>query len=386
MGDREAAIRAETVHRDDSGRAYLWFNLDLQFTDRELAGFLLRNTHTEKLRIDFHGLGDGNWRALLDAIRMRQNLKIFEIIELDDMGGGRPEQTSAAGTNQFVLAASQNGTIEFVTIATVALTGEAISRLLDRTDLNHFCLCGINLEEPDRDIPQLTDALKQNRTITRLSLQDLPERYLVECLDALVASNSILEELEVLPENGRSIAVSTSLERFLQSTPTLRRLRFSDDEDLNEIFFDRHSFQPISEAILHAANITSLQFSCCTFEDEASASALKRVLLKPGLQKINIAYCELVPGTNLKLLAREASRMIQPSLRSLEVNFSQLERQFLGTEALSSLLCAVEKSDLQYLDIGIIDRMEQCNLLTGCIRKMANLRHLKVRFNEEEHA
>jgi len=117
-----------------------------------------------------------------------------------------------------------------------------------------------------------------------------------------------IEELTLLPDNGRSIEFSTSLKRFVRTNPNLRKLRFGDegDEEYNDTVFDLQSFQPIAEALVGAVNVTEIQFRRCNFEDIDSVCALKCLLAKSGLQKFTLDECTLVQ-TEKNIDSRPAS-------------------------------------------------------------------------------
>lgn len=352
--------------------------LELQFndslpTDRELAGVLLRNHDADVLSIGVNGRGDSDWEELLNGIRAHKKLKIVSISDI----GSQP--TSVTGMNRFLLAMSENQSIEEVQLFAMRSSGAGIASIVERgRNVKILKLEDVSLEQPDRDIIQLSEALKRNRTITCLGLENFSQILVAKCLSALVDASWNLEELHLLPKGQRwSFESSTCLNRFLLSTPTLRRLRFGSDVFHGPTLFDGQSFQPVVEGLFHSGNVVELELFHCTFADETSVDALKRVLTsESNIRKVNISDATL--GQEMKL----SIKVIQPSLRSVSIvnTFVQDANLFLENDALADLLSAIQKSDVEHFCFGCIKTEEHGRLLVQSIPQMAKLRHLKVVF------
>jgi len=342
-------------------------------TDRELAGVLLRNHDADVLSIGVEGRGDSDWGELLNGIRAHKKLKI---VSISDIGSQR---TSVTGMNRFLLAISENQSTEEVQLFAIRSSGAGISSIVERgRNVKILNLRDVSLEQPDRDIIQLSDALKRNRTITCLGLENFSEILLAKCLSALVDASWNLEELHLLPVRERwSFESSTCLKRFLLSTPTLRRLRFGSDVFFGSTLFDGQSFQPVVEGLFHAGNVLELDLFQCTFADEISANALERVLTsESNIRKVNISDASLGRQLNLTV------KVIQPSLRSVSIFNTGVQdaNLFLENDALADFLSAIQKSDVEYFCFGCIKTEEHGRLLVQSIPQMAKLRHLKVVF------
>lgn len=179
---------------------------------------------------------------------------------------------------------------------------------------------------------------EKSATLTSLGLF-LDSELLGRCLDVLASNpKCAIQELSVFPTGPSfSLTVIENLKLFLDNNNSLRRIRFEDS----------NTFLEISECIMGAVNLTEVVFNKCSFEDDASVRALKRVLQKPGLTSFRLVGWE--GKSNVTFTPEEMASIIQqPALRSV-----QIMPFYYGNDCLSALLKSAETSQLKVSRLDI---------------------------------
>jgi len=82
--------------------------------------------------------------------------------------------------------------------------------------------------------------------------------------------------------------------------------------------------------------------------------------------------------------AKEAARIIQPSLRSLDIYYESSFDNFIPDASFTAFVQAIEKSDIECLKIGLVEKRHLVRRWLVCILKMQKLRQVKIEVGGEE--
>ena len=245
------------------------------------------------------------------------------------------------------------------------ISGSEISSFLDAaTSLTEFTLRGVTMESTDRmeDVRVLAAALQRNTTIEKLVLDGLEGVCLIPILHGLVSMSSLryLTVFKPVSSDPAGTDVPLAIQRVLENTKSIQHFELG----IFQCNRDEH-FLPIAQGLIRS-NVTSIGFSHCCFSNDGCANQLKSILQsKHNLRALAFTYCSSPRGQIHEALNAALLRPRSP-LRHLK-----LGRAFGDGLITAALLGSIEKSNLERLDIGLLN--PDANLLqalTKCIRAM----------------
>jgi len=244
--------------------------------------------------------------------------------------------------------------------------------LLRNTERSTISMLSIDLQGAgDGRWESLLQAVQSHPTIQTVFLWDVRGSQ-----DARTSAVGVNHFLLAIQQN-RSVQ-DVSMRRVLLTgeiiSTFLDNATFLEKLDLRSVYWEQPELDipQLKSALQRNSYITSLML------EEARGQELNQILnglaSNHHLQKLKLNSCDLT-GTALNGLKN-----------LLDSNISILTHiEFSGTwsdASLTSLLCAVEKSDLKSLQLEYIRTLDQARLLLQSIRKMTKLRKLRVDFLE----
>jgi hypothetical protein len=349
-------------------------------SDDALSNALRKNKHVKKIALHLDCLGnhDAGRDRLLCVIKSL--VKLDEVQLIDEVCRTK-RRTPPDQVTPFLVAIQKTPRVQTVELSYLQLAGNSLASFVDTaTSVTTLKINGCRIKCSEGEERASADALRRNRNIQRLRLQNLDSSAMILLLNSLTSNKSVTElvlsRYSILPD------VSSVVGRLLESTTAIQRVKFCGYG-----FWADHSLQPIAQGLIQSKSVTDVAFTGCTFHSASVVIVLNSIIQsKPNLMSLAFMDCSVYRERELFHAAIFSGLKPRSLLRSFELNDSRNLSNcgFVEARDCRRLLNAVETSPLERFSIGTIGSRESCLELIESIPRM-QVRTLEFNLHSDLH-